>query len=248
MSAIEVIRDIEELADPARAEHSAGYFKSGPGEYGEGDIFIGLTVPQGREIAKRHKSLPPAEALELLQSPIHEVRLCALHILVNRFSRSKSEIEKAELFALYLSSVHDGYVNNWDLIDTSAPTFGQYLLPDMNRRELLTELAQSDSLWERRLSIMFTFAFIRANEFDDALAMIDFHLGDEHDLIHKASGWMLREIGKRDVEALRNFLREHAEVMPRTELRYAIEKLDEEERQYWLNARLAAQLSAQALQ
>jgi len=243
VTAAEVIRDIEELADPVRAEHSAGYFKTGPGEYGEGDIFIGLTVPQGREIAQRYKSLPPAEALELLQSPIHEVRLCALHILVNRFARSKSEIEQAELFALYLSSVHDGYVNNWDLIDTSAPTFGQYLLSDLSRRELLTELAQSDSLWERRLSIMFTFAFIRANEFDDALALAEFHLGDSHDLIHKASGWMLREIGKRDVEVLRRFLRAHAEVMPRTELRYAIEKLDEEERQYWLNARLAAQLS-----
>lgn len=240
MSAQEVIKDLQELADPERAAHSAGYFKTGPGEYGEGDIFIGLTVPQGREIAQRHKSLPPAEALELLQSPIHEVRLCALHILVNRYKRSRSEIEKAELFALYLSSVQAGYVNNWDLIDTSAPTFGEFLLPDENRRELLLELAHSESLWERRLSIMFTFAFIRALEFDDALAMAEFHLGDSHDLIHKASGWMLREIGKRDVEVLRNFLRLHAAVMPRTELRYAIEKLDEDERQYWLSVRREA--------
>lgn len=240
MSAQEVIRDLQEFADPEKAAHSADYFKTGPGEYGEGDIFIGLTVPQGREIAARYKSLPPAEALELLQSPIHEVRLCALHILVNRYKRTKSEVEKAELFALYLSSVQAGYVNNWDLIDTSAPTFGEFLLPDEHRRELLLELARSASLWERRLSIMFTFAFIRAQEFDDALALIELHLEDQHDLIHKASGWMLREIGKRDVEVLRNFLRSHAEVMPRTELRYAIEKLDEDERQYWLTIRREA--------
>lgn len=245
MSAQEVFRDLQELADPDRAAHSAGYFKTGPGEYGEGDVFIGLTVPQGRVIAQRHKSLPPAEALELLQSPIHEVRLCALHIVVNRYKRTKSETEKAELFALYLSSVRAGYVNNWDLIDTSAPTFGEFLIPDQNRRELLMELAQSNSLWERRLSIMFTFAFIRANEYEDALAVIEYHLGDEHDLIHKAGGWMLREIGKRDVETLRKFLRSHAAVMPRTELRYAIEKLDDNERQSWLNARLTSQISEQ---
>lgn len=237
MSAQEVLSDLHELADPVRAAHSAGYFKTGPGEYGEGDIFIGLTVPQVRHVAGVHKSLPPAEILELLTSPIHEVRLCALIILVNRYKRSKSEVEKTELFALYLSSVRDGFVNNWDLIDTSAPTFGQYLLPDPDRRELLLELAKSDSIWERRLSIMFTFAFIRAGEFDDALALAEYHLGDSHDLMHKACGWMLREVGKRDVEVLRGFLASHAAVMPRTELRYAIEKLDEDERHYWLTVR-----------
>lgn len=237
MSAPEVLTDIHELADPERAAHSAGYFKTGPGEYGEGDVFIGLTVPQVRHVASVHKSLPPAEILELLTSTIHEVRLCALIILVNRYKRSNSEVEKTELFALYLTSVRDGFVNNWDLIDTSAPTFGEYLLPDPDRRELLLELAQSDSLWERRLSIMFTFAFIRAGEFDDALALAEYHLSDSHDLMHKACGWMLREIGKRDVEVLRGFLATHAAVMPRTELRYAIEKLSDEERKYWLSVR-----------
>jgi 3-methyladenine DNA glycosylase AlkD len=233
----EVLNDLHGFADPEKALHSAGYFKTGPGEYGEGDVFIGLTVPQVRQIAGVHKSLPPAEILELLQSEVHEVRLCALIILVNRYKRTKSEIEKSELFALYLSSVRDGYVNNWDLIDTSAPTFGEYLLPDLDRLDLLLELAQSDSLWERRLSIMFTFAFIRANEFEDTLRLAEYHLGDEHDLMHKACGWMLREVGKRDVHVLRDFLKAHASVMPRTELRYAIEKLEEDERQYWLTLR-----------
>jgi 3-methyladenine DNA glycosylase AlkD len=237
VSAQKVLSDLHELADPVRAAHSAGYFKTGPGEYGEGDIFIGLSVPQVRHVAGVHKSLPPAEIAELLTSEEHEVRLCALIILVNRYKRAKSEIEKTELFALYLSSVRQGVVNNWDLIDTSAPTFGEYLLPDPNRRELLLELAKSDSLWERRLSIMFTFAFIRAGEFDDALTLAEYHLSDHHDLMHKACGWMLREIGKRDVEVLRGFLASHAAVMPRTELRYAIEKLDEDERQYWLTLR-----------
>jgi 3-methyladenine DNA glycosylase AlkD len=240
-----VVSDLHELADPHKALHSAAYFKTGPGEYGEGDIFIGLTVPQVRHVAGVHKSLPPAEIYELLQSKVHEVRLCALIILVNRYKRSKSEAEKSELFALYLSSVRDGYVNNWDLIDTSAPTFGEYLLPDPERRELLLELAQSESLWERRLSIMFTFAFIRANEFEDTLTLAKYHLGDEHDLMHKACGWMLREVGKRDVKVLRTFLSEHAATMPRTELRYAIEKLDEDERQAWLNARLVSELSSE---
>lgn len=246
VSASEVIRDLHELADPERAQHSARYFKTGRGEYGEGDTFIGVRVPQVREVARIHRSLPPAEIQELISSEEHEVRLCALIIAVNRYTRSRSEIEKAELFSLYLSNVRAGYVNNWDLIDTSAPTFGGFLLSDENRRELLLELAQSASLWERRLSLMFTFAFIRVNEFDDALAMAEYLLGDSHDLIHKASGWMLREIGNRDVGVLRTFLHSHAAVMPRTELRYAIEKLDEDERQYWLNSQLTAQLSEQA--
>ncbi len=237
MNAQEVVSDLHAYRDPDRARHSAAYFKTGPGEYGEGDTFIGLTVPQVRHVAGIHKALPPAEILELLQSHEHEVRLCALIILVNRYKRSQSDIEKSELFALYLSSVRDGYVNNWDLIDTSAPTFGDYLLPDPERRELLLELAQSDSLWERRLSIMFTFAFIRVNKFEDALVLAEYHMSDKHDLMHKACGWMLREIGKRNVDVLRNFLTAHAAVMPRTELRYAIEKLDEDERQYWLALR-----------
>lgn len=245
MSLNEALNDLHVLADPKRALHSASYFKTGPGEYGAGDTFIGVSVPQVRHIAGVYKSLPPAEILELLHAQEHEVRLCAVIILVNRYKRSKSEVEKSELFALYLSSVREGYVNNWDLIDTSAPTFGEFLVPDPDRRELLMELAQSDSLWERRLSIMFTFAFIRANEFEDTLLLAEYHLGDEHDLMHKACGWMLREVGKRDLKALRNFLSEHAATMPRTELRYAIEKLDEDERQAWLNARLVSQLSSE---
>lgn len=234
MSSFDVIAALHEAADPTRAEHSARFFKTGPGQYGEGDVFIGITVPQTREVARAFRDLPPAEAAELLQSPEHEVRLCGTVILVNRFRRSRSAVEKAELFALYLSSVRDGYINNWDLIDVSAPTFGELLLADPERRLLLDELAASSSLWERRLSILFTFAFIRAGEFDDALAMASYHLADKHDLIHKAVGWMLREIGKRDLDVLRNFLHQHATQMPRTALRYAIEKFDESERKAWL--------------
>jgi 3-methyladenine DNA glycosylase AlkD len=234
VSSFDVIAALHEAADPTRAEHSARFFKTGPGQYGEGDVFIGITVPQTREVARAFRDLPPAEAAELLQSPEHEVRLCGTVILVNRFRRSRSAVEKAELFALYLSSVRDGYINNWDLIDVSAPTFGELLLADPERRLLLDELAASSSLWERRLSILFTFAFIRAGEFDDALAMASYHLADKHDLIHKAVGWMLREIGKRDIDVLRNFLHQHATQMPRTALRYAIEKFDEPERKAWL--------------
>jgi 3-methyladenine DNA glycosylase AlkD len=237
VSSFDVIAALHEVCDPTRAEHSARFFKTGPGQYGEGDVFIGCTVPQTREAAKQFRDLPPAEALELLQSPEHEVRLCGTVILVNRFRRSRSAVEKAELFALYLSSVRAGYINNWDLIDVSAPTFGELLLADPERRLLLDELAVSPSLWERRLSILFTFAFIRAGEFDDALAMASYHLADKHDLIHKAVGWMLREIGKRDIEVLRNFLHQYATQMPRTALRYAIEKFDEPERKAWLAAR-----------
>jgi len=234
VSSSEVIAALHQVADSSRAEHSARFFKTGPGQYGEGDIFIGVTVPQTREVARQFRDVPPAEALELLESPEHEVRLCGTVILVNRFRRSRSEVQRAELFALYLSSVRAGHINNWDLIDVSAPTFGELLWEDPERRLLLDELAASDSLWERRLSVLFTFAFIRAGEFDDALAMAVYHLNDPHDLIHKAVGWMLREIGKRDVEVLRTFLRHYASHMPRTALRYAIEKFDEPERKAWL--------------
>lgn len=237
MSSADVIAAMHAVADPERAEHSARFFKTGPGQYGEGDVFIGATVPQTREVAKTYRDLPPAEALELLESPEHEVRLCGVVILVNRFRRSRSPVEKAELFALYLSSVRSGRVNNWDLIDVSAPTFGELLLADPERRLLLDDLAGSDSLWERRLSILFTFAFIRAHQFEDALAMAEYHLADSHDLIHKAVGWMLREIGKRDVDVLRDFLNAHSTRMPRTALRYAIEKFDEPERKAWLARR-----------
>jgi 3-methyladenine DNA glycosylase AlkD len=237
MSSQDVIVALHEAADPDRAGHSARFFKTGPGQYGEGDIFIGATVPQVREVARLYRDLPPAEMMELLESAEHEVRLCGVILLVNQYRRSRSSLQRSELFALYLVSVQKGRVNNWDLIDVSAPTFGTFLLTDPHRRELLNELARSASLWERRLSVMFTFAFIRVDEFDDALAMAELLLQDKHDLIHKAVGWMLREIGKRDVDVLRGFLTAHATRMPRTALRYAIEKLPEPERQEWLRLR-----------
>jgi 3-methyladenine DNA glycosylase AlkD len=237
MSASEVVTALFAAADPARAEHSARFFKTGRGEYGEGDVFIGLTVPQTREVAREYRDLPPAEVLKLLNAREHEVRLCGVVILTNRFRRSRSAVEEAELFALYLSSVRSGHINNWDLIDVSAPTFGELLLADPERRLLLDDLAASPSLWQRRLSLLFTFAFIRAGEFDDTLAMAQYHLTDTHDLIHKAVGWMLREVGNRDIDVLRAFLEKFATRMPRTALRYAIEKFDEPERKAWLAKR-----------
>ncbi len=237
MNSDAVIVALHEVADPERARHSARYFKTGPGEYGEGDIFIGVTVPQVRAVARQYRDLPPSDVMELLESREHEVRLCGVILLVNRYRRSRSPVEKSELFSLYLSGVHTGRVNNWDLIDLGAPTFGGFLLGNPDRVALLNDLARSPSLWERRLSIMLTFAFIRVNEFAEALSMAEFHLADKHDLIHKAVGWMLREIGKRDVAVLRAFLEAHTTQMPRTALRYAIEKLDEAERQQWLRRR-----------
>lgn len=237
MTSQEVLEELHTHIDPVRAEQAARYFKTGAGQYGEGDLFIGITVPNVRLVARIHKDLPPAEVFELMCRPEHEARLCALIILVNRFRRTKSDTEKSELFAVYLEVVRNGRVNNWDLVDTSAPTFGQYLLSNPDRRELLTELALSDSLWERRVSVMFTFAFIDEGIFEDSLFLAELLLQDTQDLIHKATGWMLREIGKKDIEVLRGFLTNHVFALPRTELRYAIEKMEPDERKYWLSVR-----------
>ena len=222
------------FASPERATNQAWFFKTGPGEYGEGDRFIGATVPQSRLVAKQFAGLPEADIFELAQSPIHEHRHCALVILVNRFKRAKTQAQRDELFDLYMRLLDGGRVNNWDLIDISAPYLGDWWADKPDAAKGLAALAAHQDLWHRRAAIMFTFSLVRDGRFEHTLAIAEQLLGDEHDLIHKAVGWMLREVGNRDRKALEVFLQKFAPVMPRTMLRYAIEKLDEPSRKAWL--------------
>lgn len=231
----DVIDSLCSVANPGRVANYARFFKTGPGEYGEGDLFLGLSVPQTRVVAKEFTTLDLAELNELVRSPFHEARFCALVILTNRYTRSKNPAERAELFALYLDIARAGYINNWDLVDVTAPKFGEYLVSSLEQpMTLLTELAAEKSLWLRRLSVLFTFAFLRAGELQPTTDIVTLHLDDREDLMHKACGWALREVGNRDTDALRNYLTAHAVGMPRTMLRYAIEKLPKAERKNWL--------------
>ena len=219
--------------DSKRVADLQRFFQTQPGGYGEGDRFLGPTVPQTRTIAKRFRDLPLDQLDLLLDSQWHEVRLTALHILVDQFSRAKTRVLRTELFDFYMHAVYRGAVNNWDLVDTSAPHLGR-LLVEHPRKTLIIGLSKSDKLWERRVAMLFTFAHIRAGEFGVPQHIAMNLLRDEHDLIHKAVGWMLREIGNRDLEVLRGFLAKYHATMPRTMLRYAIEKLDADERKKWM--------------
>ena len=219
------------LGDQERAKKLAGFFKTGKGQYGEGDVFIGIPVPKQRKVAKKYIGLSFDELLELLRSNIHELRLTALLILVLKYSKA-DDSEKETIYNFYLKNRK--FVNNWDLVDLTAPKIvGDYLV---NRdRSILFELVKSDNLWERRIAVLATFCFIKNNDFDDAFSISKVLIQDQHDLIHKAVGWMLREIGKRDQEALEDFLMNYYKQMPRTMLRYAIEKFEEEKRKYYLS-------------
>ena len=232
MSVNELTKELNSLSDPARATNLARFFKSGPGQYGEGDLFLGIMVPTAHKmVSKYYLQLDLADIDKLISSPYHELRLVALLMLVKKYEKTKSETEKTRLYEYYLD--HRQFINNWDLVDLSTPKIvGDNLLT--NPRDILYQLAGSDNLWERRISIMATFAFIRAGEFEDTLKLSKILLHDHHDLIHKAVGWMLREMGKKDKMTLLNFLNEYASVMPRTMLRYAIEKLSDKERKYYL--------------
>ena len=233
LTAASVQADLAAVSSPEDAKFLAGYFKTGPGGYGEGDIFIGVRVPESRRIAKHYKGLPLEELDILLDSPIHEHRLTALHIIIGQFQRAKTNRQREELFDFYLDAAMRGRINNWDLVDTSAPHMGAWLVAHP-RKTMILNLARSEKLWERRLAIMFTFANIRALDFGVPQHISMILLNDEHDLIHKAVGWMLREIGNRDLDVLRAFLAKYHKAMPRTMLRYAIEKLDSEERAKWM--------------
>lgn len=224
--------DLSALADPERAEGLQRFFKTGVGEYGEGDVFIGLTVPQQRAVAKRHLDASPAELERLLASEIHEHRLTALVILSEQFRRADTA-RRDEIAGFYLD--RRDRVNNWDLVDASA----RIILADRVRRaprKLLDPLLRSESVWDRRIAVLATFSLIREDEFGETLRCAEELMGDGHDLIQKALGWMLREVGKRDEAALRAFLDEHAAVMPRTMLRYSLERLPEADRQRYMAA------------
>jgi 3-methyladenine DNA glycosylase AlkD len=234
MTASLALADLRAFTKKARISDLARFFKTGPGEYAEGDLFLGGTVPQTRSVAKKYQNLELKEVEKLFNSPFHEARLCAAIILNHQFEKSKQPQDRKKLFEFYLKQVKANHVNNWDLVDVSAPRMGTYLTEVDDPMPLLLKLSKSKSLWERRVSIILTFALIRAGDLEPTIIIAETLLKDDQDLIHKASGWMLRELGKRDVMMLRRFLSEHAYEMPRTMLRYAIEKLPERERKQWL--------------
>lgn len=230
----ETIDHLHQLADPETAEQSQRFFKTAEGEYGFGDKFLGIRVPVIRQAVKRYKTLPLADTESLLRSEYHEIRLFALLLLVFRFSNADAA-EQEEIYHLYLNNSR--YVNNWDLVDSSAPYIvGAFLYK--RERSILYELAQSHLLWERRIAIMATFHFIKHDQYDDTLHIAKLLLNDTEDLIHKAVGWMLREVGKRDRAAETAFLKEHYHKMPRIMLRYAIEKFSAEERSDFLHGKV----------
>lgn len=221
---------VREAGSAENARVLQGYFKTGPGEYGEGDVFVGVRLPVLRKLAREFDTLPLDQAAELLRSEVHEERLLALLVLVRIYQKAKAETRRA-VFDLYLA--HTRFINNWDLVDSSAEhIIGAHLAE--GDRSLLDRLASSKLLWERRIAILSTFHFIRRGQFDDTLRVSEILLSDRHDLIHKAVGWMLREVGRRDQAAEEAFLRRHHAAMPRTMLRYAIERFPEPLRQRYL--------------
>jgi 3-methyladenine DNA glycosylase AlkD len=227
--------ELRALADAERAAGVARFFKTGPGEYGEGDRFLGLTVPQLRRLARAHRALPLDGALALLDSAWHEERLLALLLLVGAHDRA-DEAGRRRILDAYLA--HTARVNNWDLVDASAAGIvGPHVAPD--DLALLDRLSASSSLWERRIAMVATYHHIRRGEMRPALHVAERLLDDRHDLIHKAVGWMLREVWKRDPAAAESFLRAHHARVPRTALRYAIERFDEPRRRRWLGGDLA---------
>lgn len=224
---------LREKANPEKAAFFPRFFKTGPGQYGEGDKFIGVVVPEQRKIARRFRELPLAEVRVLLDSELHECRLTALLILVGKYEKARDAGLRQELCQFYLSVLDR--VNNWDLVDSSAHKILGPWLRESGEFSILDELAGSGHLWRERVSVITTMHFLKFEEFDWTLALCERFLDHPHDLMHKACGWMLREAGKKDVSVLRGFLERYVERMPRTMLRYSIEKLDKPERQQWMS-------------
>jgi 3-methyladenine DNA glycosylase AlkD len=227
---VQVRARLRSFASKERAARLARYFQTGPGQYGEGDRFLGLSVPQTRRVAREFRDLPLADVAALLRSAWHEERLCALLMLVRRFERG-ADAERREIFGRYLQST--SHIDNWDLVDVSAHRIVGAWLQDRSRAPLY-RLARSRRLWERRIAIIATARFIERSDFADALALSELLLDDDHDLIHKAVGWMLREVGKREPKVLEGFLEAHRARMPRTALRYAIERFPPAKRRRFL--------------
>ena len=225
---------IKLLASPEVAKTMQWFFKTGKGEYGEGDIFTGLNVPTQRKLAREFRDLTFNDLKALIDSPIHEQRLISLFILIDKYEKG-NETKKKEIFNFYIKNRRQ--VNNWDLVDLSAPKIvGKYLLK--KDKSLLFKFALSKNIWECRIAILSTYEFIRNGDYEAAIKIAEILLPDEHDLIHKAVGWMLREIGKRNLKTEENFLRIHYKVMPRTMLRYAIEKFPETKRKKYLQGKI----------
>ena len=234
MKASLALEELKGYGKKSRVSDLARFYKTGPGEYAEGDVFLGGTVPQTRTVAKNYKDLDLVEVQKLFNSPFHEARLCAAIILNLQFKAAKSSLERKKIFEFYLKQVRAERINNWDIVDVSAPWMGVYLLEVEDPMPLLIKFSKSKSLWQRRVSIILTFALIRAGDLAPTIIISEALLKDDEDLIHKAVGWMLRELGKKDVMLLRSFLANHSQEMPRTMLRYSIEKLPERERKKWL--------------
>lgn len=256
MTAKEIIGYMESLRNEEQRRVLMGFFKTGPGEYGEGDEFLGLKVPQTREVVRAAKDLPLSEVPVLLMSRWHEVRLCGLLIMVDIFEKQatkrlthddKAISKRDEILTMYLKYAEQA--NNWDLVDLSAPKIlGHWLLlpthlgdgTENYKRQVLDELAQSSNLWRQRMSIVCTWKTSQMGDASWCLRYAEIHLHHPHDLMHKAVGWMLREMGKRvSMELLREFLRQHIHEMPRTALRYAIEKMTDAERKQWMSIPVA---------
>lgn len=229
-----ILKKLQAVADPERAPETARFFKTAKGEYGYGDVFLGIRVPIQRQIARQFKDTPLVEVEKLLQSKYHEARLTALFILVLQYKRKKADLQD-DIIDLFLRNT--AMINNWDLVDSSAP----YLLGEWVRnkdRKILYQLATSENLWEKRISMIACYALIKNGDFTDALTLAKQFLQEEHDLMHKATGWMLREVGNRDRSIEEAFLNKYYAKMPRTMLRYAIEKFPESLRQDYLKGRI----------
>jgi 3-methyladenine DNA glycosylase AlkD len=234
MKAIDVIKDLTKKADKEKSRVLMRFFKTGKGQYGEGDIFLGITVPEQRKVALRFKDLSLLEINKLLLSRIHEHRFTALEILVMQYESQKDLALKKKIVDFYLKNLKG--VNNWDLVDTSAPyILGDFLVKDKKERKVLYNLARSKSIWQRRVAVVSTFAFIKRGDFKDILSLSQVLFKDDSDLIAKACGWMLREVGKKNVLVLKKFLEKNANKMQRVSLRYAIEKFSKTEKQKYLN-------------
>ncbi len=230
MTAKEIESELNSYEDPVRAAHSQRFFKTGKGQYGEGDIFIGLTVPQTRLVCKKYNSLPINEIEKLLESPIHEHRLAAVIIMRHQAERANSVLRKS-LYDLYLKRTDR--INNWDIVDTSCHKIVGEYLSDKDRA-ILYKLARSKQMWERRIAIVSTAHFISKNDLDDTFRLAEILLNDKEDLMHKATGWMLREAGKKDEARLKELLYKYAPTMPRTMLRYSLERLHPADKAHYM--------------
>ena len=235
MLAADAIKELKKKSNKSQAVLAQRFFKTAKGEYGYGDVFIGVRVPVIRQIARKYQLLSLSEIEKLTSSKLHEVRLCGLVIITMQYKRAKGEAAQKRLFDFYLKQIKKGRVNNWDLVDVTAPIMGEYLIPRSDSVQLLKVLARSKDLWQRRSAILFTFAYIRKRELKPTITIVKMLLDDKHDLIQKASGWALREVGKKNLSLLRGFLKENSAKMGRTSLRYAIEKLPKAERKKWLD-------------